>query len=71
MLADLFGNEGLNTMFGASSLAFGVAGLAAPPLAGFWFEAAGSYAPAFHAFGALGIAGAGCVMLAARLPRTG
>jgi MFS family permease len=71
VLADLFGNEGLSTVFGAASLAFAVTGLLAPPLAGFWFEAAGSYAPAFHAFGALGIAGAGCVMLAARLPRTG
>lgn len=68
-LADLFGNEGLNTVFAATSLAFAVAGLAAPPLAGYWFEAAGSYAPAFAAFGALGIVGAGCVLLAARLAR--
>jgi MFS family permease len=67
MLADLFGNEGLNTMFGASSLAFGVAGLAAPPLAGFWFEAAGSYDPAFHAVGVVGLLGAGCIVLAAWL----
>lgn len=67
MLADLFGNEGLNTMFGASSLAFGVAGLAAPPLAGFWFEAAGSYDPVFHAVGVVGLLGAGCITLAARL----
>ncbi|MEF8842111.1 MAG: MFS transporter [Haloarculaceae archaeon] len=71
MLADLFGNEGLNTMFGASSLAFGVAGLAAPPIAGFWFEAAGGYGPAFAAFGLVGVAGAGCVLLAARLRRGG
>ena len=71
VLADLFGNEGLNTVFGAASLAFAVIGLLAPPLAGFWFEAVGSYAPAFHAFGALGIAGAGCVLLAAWLARDG
>lgn len=67
VLADLFGNEGLNTMFGVSSLAFGLAGLAAPPLAGYWFEAAGSYDPAFHAFGAIGIVGAGCILLAGRV----
>jgi len=71
MLADLFGNEGLNTMFGASSLAFGVAGLAAPPLAGYWFEAAGGYGPAFGAFGVVGLVGAGCIRLAARLTRGG
>ncbi|MEF8791841.1 MAG: MFS transporter [Haloarculaceae archaeon] len=69
MLADLFGNEGLNTTFGASSLAFAVSGLAAPPLAGYWFEAAGSYAPAFGAFGAVGVLGAGSVLLAARTTR--
>jgi MFS family permease len=69
MLADLFGNEGLNTMFGASSLAFGVAGLAAPPLAGYWFEAAGGYGPAFGSFGVIGLVGAGCILLAARLAR--
>ncbi|MFC6939547.1 MFS transporter [Salinirubellus sp. GCM10025818] len=71
VLADLFGNEGLSTVFGAASLAFALTGLLAPPLAGFWFEAAGSYAPAFRAFGALGIVGACCVLLAARLTRTG
>ena len=68
-LADMFGNEGLNTVFGATSLAFAVTGLAAPPLAGYWFEAAGSYDPAFAAFGILGVVGAGCVLLAARLAR--
>lgn len=71
VLADLFGNEGLNTMFGVSSLAFGVAGLAGPPLAGYWVEAVGSYDPAFHAFGVVGIVGAGCVLLAGRLTRRG
>ena len=70
-LADLFGNEDLNTMFGVASLAFAVAGLAAPPLAGLWFEAAGSYGPAFGAFGGLGVVGAGCVLLASRLTRGG
>jgi MFS family permease len=67
ILADLFGNEGLNTMFGVASLAFGVAGLTAPPLAGYWFETAGSYGPPFGAFRTVGLVGAGCIVLAARL----
>jgi MFS family permease len=64
--ADLFGNRALNTVFALLSVSFAVAGLAAPPLAGLWFETAGSYDLAFVAAGLLGVAGAGCVGLAAR-----
>ena len=65
--ADLFGNRSLNTLFALLSVSFAVAGLAAPPLAGVWFEIAGSYDLAFVAAGLLGVAGAGCVGLATRV----
>lgn len=66
-IADLFGEGALTTLFPVASLAFGVAGLAAPPAAGASFEALGSYDPVLIASGAAGVAGAGCVALAGRL----
>ena len=69
--ADLFGNRALNTVFALLSVAFAVSGLAAPPLAGLWFEAAGSYEPAFVAAGLLGVAGAGSVALGTRVDGAG
>lgn len=69
LVADLFGGEDLSTLYGAMSLAFGAAGLAAPPLTGLVYECVGSYDPAFAALGAVGILGAGCIALAGR--RTG
>lgn len=71
LTADLFGNRSLNTLFALLSVAFAVAGLAAPPLAGLWFEIAGSYDLAFVAAGALGVVGAGCVAVATRASGTG
>ncbi|MFB6124258.1 MAG: MFS transporter [Haloferacaceae archaeon] len=67
LVADLFGNENLSTLYGILSVAFAVSGLAAPPVAGAVFERAGGYAPIFLAFGALGVVGAGCVGVAGRL----
>lgn len=67
LVADLFGNADLNTLFAAATLSFAVSGLAAPPLAGRVFETVGSYDPAFVAVGLLGIGGAGCVTAGARL----
>lgn len=66
VIADLFGEDRLNTLFAAASLSLAVAGLTAPPVAGFLFERLGSYTPALVLTGALGVCGAGCVVLAAR-----
>jgi len=49
------------------SLAFAVAGLSMPSLAGFWFEATGSYTGAFLIASPSAFVGAGCVATAARL----
>lgn len=67
LVADLFGEADLATLYGAMSLAFAVAGLAAPPLAGATYEALGTYEPVFLAVGALGLVGAGLVWIAGRL----
>jgi len=68
-VADLFGDDHLNTLFGLLSLSFAVSGLMSPPLAGYIFQVTGSYTVAFVALGVSGIVGAGCVSLAARLTR--
>lgn len=70
LVADLFGDTDLNTLFALMSLSLGVAGIAAPPLAGFVFESVGGYAVAFVGFGSAGVLGAGCIALATRLDRT-
>lgn len=67
LVADLFGGERLNTLYGALSIAFAISGLAAPPLAGVAVERLGSYAPVFAAFGVAGVVGAGCIHLAGRV----
>jgi MFS family permease len=67
LVADLFGNENLNTLYGMLSFAFAVSGLTAPPIAGAVFERVGSYDPIFLAFGVLGVVGAGCIAVAGRL----
>lgn len=67
VIADLFGEERLNTLFAAASLSLAVAGLTAPPVAGFLFERLGSYTPALILTGTLGVCGAGCVVLAGRV----
>lgn len=68
--ADLFGNRSLNTLFALLSVSFAVAGLVSPPLAGLWFETAGSYDVAFAVAGLVGVAGAGCVGLATQVSGT-
>ncbi len=67
LVADLFGHDDLNTLFAVMSLAFAVAGLTAPPLAGLWFEVSGSYTWAFLITGLGAFVGAGCVAIASRL----
>lgn len=66
LVADLFGNARLNTLFTLMSLSLGVAGIVAPPVAGIIFERMGGYALAFIGFGSGGVIGAGCIALAAR-----
>lgn len=70
IVADVFGNRGLNTVFSMMSLSFGVSGLFAPPAAGLIFENFGTYDPAFVAVGALGVIGALLALAGARLPTT-
>lgn len=65
--ADLFGEQSLNALFAVLSLSFGIAGLVSPPLAGYWFEQAGTYHPVFLAFGLVGVAGGGLVAAGVRL----
>ena len=65
--ADLFGEQSLNALFAVLSLSFGIAGLISPPLAGFWFEQAGTYNPVFLSFGVVGILGGGLVATGVRL----
>ncbi|SEH18201.1 Nitrate/nitrite transporter NarK [Natronorubrum sediminis] len=67
LVADLFGHEDLNTSFAVMSLSFAVAGLAAPPLVGYWFEITGSYTGSFLLAGLGAFIGAGCVAVASRL----
>ena len=58
LTADLFGSENINTVFGMISVAFAVAGLLAPYLAGVGFDAMGRFGPVFIATGATGLVGA-------------
>lgn len=69
LVADLFGEERIGSLYGAMSISFGVAGLLAPPAAGLVYARLGSYVPAFVALGAVGFVGAACVYAAGR--RTG
>ena len=69
LIADLFGETDLATLFGAMSIAFAVAGLVAPPLAGAAHDALGTYVPVFRAVGALGLIGAGLIRVAGRRQR--
>lgn len=69
LVADLFGETDLATLFGAMSLAFAVSGLLAPSLAGAAHDALGTYVPVFLTVGALGLVGAGLVRAAGRFQR--
>ena len=65
-VADLFGRRTINTTLALMSLSFGLSGILAPPLAGLVFEQFGGYELAFVVLGVSNVAGAGCVVLAAR-----
>lgn len=68
MVADVFGNQRLNSVFSIVSLSFGVSGLLAPPAVGLAFASLGTYDSAFLAMGGAGIVGAAFVLVGARLP---
>ena len=70
MVADVFGNQQLNSVFSIISLSFGVSGLLAPPAVGLVFASLGTYDPAFVAVGGAGVVGAGLVLVGARFPST-
>ncbi|WP_227379716.1 MFS transporter [Haladaptatus halobius] len=61
VLADLFGDRNLNTLFGLVSLSFAVPGLLGPFAAGFGFDRFGTYTPVFFTTGVVGLAGVGLV----------
>jgi MFS transporter, OFA family, oxalate/formate antiporter len=67
LVADQFGHENLGTLFAVMSLSFAVAGLAAPTLAGLWFEVTGGYTGAFLMAGLGAFVGAGCITTGSRL----
>ncbi|WP_137284935.1 MFS transporter [Halorussus salinisoli] len=67
LVADLFGREHINAVFGLVSVSFAVSGLTAPYLAGVGYARWGTYDPVFVAAGAVAIAGAGAVGVASRL----
>jgi MFS family permease len=69
LVADLFGTENLTALYGSLSVAFALAGLAAPPLAGLAFEATGSYVVPFVGVGVVGVLGAGCIAAAGQRQR--
>ena len=48
ILADIFGSRGVSSILGACTMAFGIAGLIAPWLAGYIFDLYHSYTPIFY-----------------------
>ncbi len=67
LVADLFGNDDLNTLYGTMSLSFAVAGLCTPPLLDVAFARFGTYRPALLVVGLVGVVGAVAVALGGRL----
>jgi MFS family permease len=67
LVADLFGREHINAVFGLVSVAFAVSGLAAPFLAGVGYARWGTYDPVFVASGVVALAGTGAVGVASRV----
>lgn len=67
LVADLFGTRYLNTLYGIAALAFGIAAVFGPSAAGLTFDTLGSYTPIIMATGVMGLFGAACIALSARL----
>ncbi|QKY19510.1 MFS transporter [Halolamina sp. CBA1230] len=66
LIAELFGHEQINAVFGLASMAFAVAGLIAPVAAGATYDRLGTYEPAFLVAGVAALVGAGAVRMAGR-----
>lgn len=64
LTADSFGRGDLNAVFGLVSIAFAVSGLFAPPLAGYGYDALGTYDPAFALAGGVAVVGSALVAVA-------
>jgi MFS family permease len=60
ILADIFGSRGVSSILGACTMAFGIAGLIAPWLAGYIFDLYNSYAPIFYVTVLLSLGGVIC-----------
>jgi MFS family permease len=60
ILADIFGSRGVGSILGACTMAFGIAGLIAPWLAGYIFDLYNSYAPIFYVTVLLSLGGVIC-----------
>lgn len=60
ILADIFGSRGVSSILGACTMAFGLAGLIAPWLAGYIFDLYNSYAPIFYVTTLLSLGGVIC-----------
>lgn len=69
LIADFYGAEHVTAMYGISALAFGVAALAGPYLAGRTFAVLGSYSPFLVGSAAASLVGTGCIVLAGRRER--
>jgi MFS family permease len=67
LIADFYGSEYVTVLYGVAALAFSVAALAGPYLAGLSVEVLGSYTPFFLAAGLFVFAGAGGIYLASML----
>jgi len=60
ILAEIFGSRGVGSILGACTMAFGIAGLIAPWLAGYIFDLYNSYVPIFYVTVLLSLGGVIC-----------
>lgn len=71
MLADLFGTDNLNALFGLTGATFAIAGSLAPYLAGVGFDTFGTYTLVFLTAGAMAFLASGVLIASHRLAATG
>lgn len=71
LIADLYGRENINAIFGLASAAFALSGLTAPSVAGVAQEVLGTYDPVFAVSGVFAVVGAGTIVAAARVSCSG
>ncbi|MEF8887264.1 MAG: MFS transporter [Haloarculaceae archaeon] len=71
MLADLFGTENLNALFGLTGITFAIAGSLAPYLAGVGFDTFGTYTPVFLVAGVMAFLASTVLVVSHRLAAAG